>query len=218
MNNLQEMEALLSSLAEKVDPAHAAVVVVDMQNDFCSERGAVSGKRDPSAVKAMIPRFKEFLEKARKHKVRLVFIRTEREPGEVKGAAAELLQRRGRKGDSCLRGSWGVEFTPEIQPQKGEAVIIKKTYSAFMDTDLAEKLRRWGIRTLVMTGVATNVCVESSARDGFMLGFYIVFVKDLCGAYEQRLHDTTLANIDEHFGQVVTSEDVLAQWRKPKAV
>lgn len=201
------------SLAEKVDPAHTAVVVVDMQNDFCSQRGAVSGRRDSSAVRAMIPRLKEFLERARGHKVRLVFVRTERGPEDVAGPAAELLHRRGRKSDSCQRGSWGVEFTPELLPQKGEAVITKKTYSAFVGTPLEKKLRGWGIRTLVMTGVATNVCVESTARDGFMRDFYIIFLKDLSASYDQRLHDATLTNIEEHFGQVGSSEEMLKAWR-----
>lgn len=204
------MEAPLLNLTEKVDPAHTAVVVIDMQNDFCSQRGAVSGRRDSSAVRAMIPRLKEFLEQAREHKMRLVFVRTERVPGEVTGPAAELLHRSGRKSTACQRDSWGVEFVPELLPREGETVITKKTYSAFVGTSLEDKLRSWGIRTLVMTGVATNVCVESTARDGFMRGFYIVFLKDLCACYDQRLHEATLTNIEEHFGQVVTAAEVLA--------
>ncbi len=82
-----------------------------------------------------------------------------------------------------------------------------------MGTNLNSLLKSRGVRTLILTGVATNVCVESTTRDGFMRDYYIVLPKDLTGGYEESLHEATLKNVDEYFGQVTSSDELLEIWQ-----
>ena len=73
-------------------------------------------------------------------------------------------------------------------------------------------LRSRGIRTVIMTGVATNVCVETTARQAFLKDYYVVLASDCSATFSQAAHDATLHNIDAFFGEVVTSEQVMARW------
>ena len=98
------------------------------------------------------------------------------------------------------------------EPKDGEAVITKHRYDAFIDTDFDLVLRSKRIRTLAMTGVTTNCCVESTARHGFMRDYHIVLVRDCTAAYSNKLYEATLENIDRLFGQVVSSEELLTSW------
>ena len=88
----------------------------------------------------------------------------------------------------------------------------KHRYGAFTDTDLDLILRSKGIRTLIMSGVATNVCVETTAREGFMKDYYIVFLRDCTASTLEELHNNTLRNIDRYFGVVVDSSDIYQCW------
>ncbi len=101
----------------------------------------------------------------------------------------------------------------------GEPIVVKHRYSAFIDTDLDLILRSRGIQSLVMTGVATNVCVESTARDGYMRDYHIVFVDDCSACYDAAKHAATLRHITDHFGVVVQAADIIATWQEsPLAV
>ena len=204
---------VFDSLKEKIDPAHTAVVVVDMQNDFCAGGGVLDEHGfDLSPMQSLIPRLKDFLERARKTGLKVVFIRTEKGEDEITPPAWELMGRTGRKRFACLTGSWGAEYVEGIESLPGEMVVKKKTYSAFVGTDLEARLKESGIRTLIMTGVATNVCVESTARDAFMREFFVVFASDLAATDNPVLHQATLTNMEKHFGQVVSAEELLREW------
>lgn len=206
----------LASLKEKLKPEHTALIIVDMQNDFCSPQGAMAKVRDVSAAYALIPRLREFIAQARSAGAKLFFIYMCRGPEDAHGPYEEMIHRRGRKLRLCEPDSQGVKIVDELTPQEGDEVIRKKAYSGFVRTDLNRKLQELGIKTLIMSGVATNVCVESTARDGFMLDYYVIFASDLTAAYDESLHENTLKNINEHFGYVLTSEEILAVWgRKP---
>ncbi len=126
------MESLLPSLAQKVAVPHTAVLVVDMQNDYCCEGGAFArGGKDMTAIYSMIPRLQRFLDSARKRKVTLVFIRTARSEEEISLPMKELRARRGAIGPICMRGSWGAEIVKEIQPGDDEIVSTKRGIAAF---------------------------------------------------------------------------------------
>ena len=99
-----------------------------------------------------------------------------------------------------------------IKPVDGEIVIPKYRYSAFISTYLDKYLRANGIKTLIATGVATNVCVESTIRDGFMLDYHIVVPKDLTEATEPGAKEWSLRNIETFFGEVVDSKILLDCW------
>jgi len=113
----------------------------------------------------------------------------------------------------CLAGSWGEEFVG-VAPAAGEIVLRKHRYSAFVDTGLDVILRNKGIKTVVLVGVATNVCVESTARDAAMRDFYVVVAADGVGVRDaaRDRHDNALAEIQGCFGMVVPASRILDVW------
>jgi ureidoacrylate peracid hydrolase len=87
--------------------------------------------------------------------------------------------------------------------------VTKHRYSAFVGTDLNLILRSKGIETLLFTGTVTNVCVETTARDGFNLDYNVILVEDCCGAYFPEEHVSTLTNISKYFGIVADSKTIM---------
>ena len=100
----------------------------------------------------------------------------------------------------------------KVVPLEGETIIPKYKYSAFVSSYLDEFLRSNGIKTLLITGVATNVCIESTARDGFMQDYHIVVPADMTEGTSPQAKKWSLSNIGLFFGEVVDSEDLLRCW------
>src|SRR5919206_4655477 len=198
------------SLAEKVDPRQAALVVVDVQNDFCHPDGAAGQRgKDLAQVAGMVEHLGHLLGEARRVGLPVIFIRTEHGPWT--DSEAWLGRSNGTSVRTCVEGTWGCDFYG-VAPQAGERVVIKHRYSAFRGTDLDLILRARGIRSVLICGVATNVCVETSAREAYMHDYEIVFLADCSAAYSQAEHDATLVNMAQHFGDVVREEEVCAAW------
>lgn len=207
---------MLTTLAQKINPKHAAVLVVDMQNDFCHENGVIAKQgRNMAFKKAMVPKLVQFLSEARNHHVPVIFVRQVNFKEALSDAAKEQRRRTQPKYGKliCREGSWGAGFYV-VEPEPGEVVITKHRYSAFIDTNLDLILRSTGIRTLIMTGVATNACVESTARDGFMKDYYIVFLSDCTATSALEDHEATLRNINTYFGTVAASNELVSIWQK----
>lgn len=210
---------MLRTLAEKVRLEHAAVLIVDVQNDFCAEGGAMHREGRPlSLVQTMVPCLTRFLEAARAAYVPCVWIRNVYNTNANWYLSEVWLEQatRRRRGlyirePVCEPGGWGGEFY-QIAPRPDEAIVTKHRYGAFESTDLDLVLRSRGIRTVIMTGVATNVCVETTARQAFLRDYYVVFTADCTAAYSEAEHDATLRNIDQFFGQVVTADEVITCW------
>ena len=201
---------LKRKLAEQLSPAKTALIIVDVQNDFCHDQG-VFGKRDFSlshvdkAVSHLLP----FMNQCRQYHLPIIFIRTihsqwtdsESWVGRMQGVAREML--------ICRPDSWGSEFY-KVKPLTTDFVVTKHRFSGFVGTDLDLVLRSKGIETLLMTGVATNVCVETTARDGFSRDYRIILVEDCCAAYSPEEHASTVTNIRKYFG-IVTNSEVLTE-------
>ena len=146
------MNAQLKTLAEQVDPGVAALLVIDMQNDFCHPEG-VSGKRgrDLSMTTEMAPRLEEFVASCRRVGLAVVFVQTIHYPWTDSPSWVRRLDKDG--GDSvCRPGCWGTEFYRGLQPSEGDIVITKHRYSAFLGTDLDLILRSRGVRSLFISG------------------------------------------------------------------
>jgi ureidoacrylate peracid hydrolase len=213
---------MLTTLKQKVDPPNAALIVVDVQNDFAATGGAMEREGfDVKMAQEMVPRLVQFIDEARKAKVPIIYIQNVYNSNQNWYLSEVWLEQaaRKRKGSYtqrlvCVKGSWGWEFYGGIKPLPSEAVVTKHRFSAFVDTDLDLILRSKKIKTLIMTGIATNVCVETTARMGFLKDYYIVFVSDCCAAYKQHLHETTLENIETLFGQVVPAQDIVRCWNE----
>jgi ureidoacrylate peracid hydrolase len=203
-------------LSELVAPSRAAVIVVDVQNDFCDPAGAAGrGGKDTGAAMAMIPRLQRFLEAARTHGTSVIFIQTIHEPST--DSDVWVGRRANPDARNCLPGTWGAAFTG-IAPLAHEPVVVKHRYSAFVNTRLDSVLRTLRTETLLVLGVATNVCVESTSRHGYMLDYNVVLVDDCCAAYDAGAHDMTMLVHKKYFGRVAPSQAIIDAWSATHAV
>jgi nicotinamidase-related amidase len=96
---------------------------------------------------------------------------------------------------TCREGSWGAEFYEGIVPLPSERVVIKHRYSGFINTDLNTVLKARNVQSVLVGGVATNVCVETTARDAYMFDYYVTMIEDCSAAYDAKLHMGTLENM-----------------------
>lgn len=205
---------------EKVNPHHTALVVIDMQNDFIADDGLIAREgRDVSQAKEMAKRLPELIKVAREAGVFVIFVRnvyTSEQNFYLSDVWLEQAARKRAGGYTripvCAAGSWGGEFYGDLRPQPEDPIVTKHRYSAFYNTDLDTILRANGIRTVVLTGVVTNVCVETSAREAFVRDYYVVVVSDGTAAYVQADHDMTLQNIDRFFGETISTSDLIGHW------
>ena len=216
---------ILVTLEEQVDPRHTALVIVDVQNDFVHPEGHIAKAapefwRDMTLIPAMLENIERFLETARRFGVMAVFVQM---IGDAKYQSpswiAHQRRRNGgapRDGGSCLEGTWGADFYGNIRPdgRDREVVVVKHRYSAFWGTRLEQVLHSNGIKTLLMTGDATNGCVESTTRDGFCADFYVVTVADCCGDFDQQRHEFSLRKMDQAYGYVVDSPEIAGVWER----
>ena len=201
-------EQIKKKIADQLKPGRTALVVVDVQNDFCHVEGAF-GKRgfDLSHVERSVERLLPFISQCRQRGVPVVFVRTIHSNwtdsvwwvGRLAGAGREML--------ICRSDTWGAEFY-KVEPQASDFVATKHRFSGFVGTDLSLVLRARGIETLLMTGVASNVCVETTARDGYNLDFRIIFVEDCCGAFSADEHASAIVNMNKYFGIATDSKTV----------
>ena len=208
------MTDLLMRLEDQIDPKHTALLVIDMQNDFCAKGGYIekTGKLDVAGCETVAERINVAVDAARAVGVKIVWIRANYEP---RFLAAPILTRHATRGiekEVCCAGdSWGYDFF-NVKPRDGEFFVEKHRYDAFHGTKLDDILRNHGIRTLVCTGVVTNVCVESTVRSGFFRGYYIVVPKDCVGAPFPDLHEAALKNISTYYGTLTDADALAGLW------
>jgi ureidoacrylate peracid hydrolase len=195
-----------------------------MQNDFCHRDGFFgSGGHDahqyrpepPSLdlVETIIPRLLHLLDAARSAGCKVYFIRSFEDDRYLTPMARLRKLRIGRNRVLCAEGEWGSEQLEGFMPRTGETVITKHVHSAFIGTNFQRFLEEDGIESLIITGVATNICCESTIRDGSMLGFYIIVPGDCVAAYSVKAHEWSLRQIDGYWGLVTTSSEIIATWR-----
>jgi ureidoacrylate peracid hydrolase len=208
------MPDMLKTLDEQLRPEHAALIVVDMQNDFCAVGGYAEKDRghDVGGCTAIAANIRTLAAAARRAGMPVVWIRA---IYDFKYLNDAQIAKRGKEG-CCMEGTWGADFF-EIRPEPGDLISDKHAFSAFKDTDLDRTLRARGVRTLIMTGVATNVCVDSTLREGFFLGYHIVVAEDCVGSNNKLGHDGTLATVRYNFGAVVPSREIIETIRETVA-
>ena len=192
-------------VAEELTSTSTAVIAIDLQNDFCDLDG-VHGKRGSELrwVQAVVEPATALVEEARQHGVPVIFVRTHHdrwsdpESNYLRDSPVGPLHH-------LQPGAWGSEFYG-LAPTAQEYVLTKRRYSAFYGTELEIVLRTLGVKKLLVAGVATNVCVETTVRDACMRDLDTVVVSDCVAAYSQEAHDAALRNIASHFGRVVDLE------------
>ncbi len=210
----------LRGLANKVRPGHTALIVIDVQNDFCAPGGMMDREGlDLSEAQAMADRLPPLIAAARAAGVLVVFVRNVYSSDHNFYLSDTWLEQASRKrGGSytqrevCKAGSWEGDFYGDVRPEPQDPVVTKHRFNAFRNTDLDTVLRARGVRTTVFTGVATNVCVETTARDAFMHDYYVVFTTDGTATYAREDHEATLRNIDRYFGELASVSALRAIW------
>jgi ureidoacrylate peracid hydrolase len=201
---------------KRLSTQRSAVLVVDVQNDFCHPDGACAQRgSDVSAIGEMLPRLERFLTSARSASVPVLFIRTFNDEGTESGAWRGRFAGTGRRPTEsptvCYTESWGSEFH-RVAPAADERVLTKHRYSAFAGTSLDLTLRTAGIESVIVTGVATNICVDSTLRDALSLDYHVTLVEDCCAAFDTRAHAATVDTVGRYFGLVADSELIRRCW------
>ena len=164
-------------------------------------------------IQKVIPPLAQLVDHAREAGLLVVFIRAIYDPQYLSAPMRERDLRVGRRMPRCLTGSWGADFYV-IAPRPNEPVVIKHRYSAFAKPELDDLLRRHGIRSLLLAGVTTDTCVESTGRDAYFMDYYVTLVADCCAGAAERDHRVALERFERDYGAVVNSADVIEAWKR----
>ncbi len=202
-----------ATLRERLSPARAAFLFIDMQNDFGSPEGKMAEFGfDISAVHDSVGPARRLLEAARAGGYPVIHTCVINEIGQNSAAWTAFW------GEPAvtLPGSWGAAHVEELAPQAGEPVIAKYAYGAFVGTNLDTMLRSRGIDTLVMAGADLNVCVGDTLHQAFALGYHVVGVADCLSCFSKRdrrhaeqLKEAGLYLIENHYGVVAQSDEII---------
>lgn len=179
---------------------NCALLIIDMQNYFVAEDGGMFIPASHEILPNIIKLQQTFRGKNRP----VIFTSHSHYSPELDGGNLTWWW------DSyCEAGSYGAEIYPDIKPLENERVVHKHRYSAFEGTDLQIILHSLGITDLVITGVMTNLCCETSARDAFNKDYRVQFVCDAVATANDDMHLATLKNISFGFAPVVTATEVI---------
>ena len=215
-----EGKQVFTELHELVDPAHSALVVVDMQRDFCQPGGAFDRLGvDISMYPPVIPRIARLIAGARDAGVQVIYIQMTVLPGRKSESPAQirfnlrmhLAQTAGAALGYTADGSPGQEILPELAPAAGDLVVKKYRSSAFWGTNLDLLLRSNGIQSLIIAGCTTEGCVESTARDALFNDYYVVVAEDCVASDDPAQHEASLLLMRHRF-DMATAEEVLGVW------
>jgi nicotinamidase-related amidase len=212
---------VFTELSEIVDPAHTALVVIDMQRDFCCSGGSFDSLGvDLSMYPPVIEQIGELIGSARAAGVLLIFIQMTVLPNQASDSPAQirlnLRMHDGHHGDAeplryTLDGSEGQQFVPGLEPLDGELVVKKYRSSGFWGTNLDLLLRSNGIKSVVVTGCTTEGCVESTARDAMFNDYYVVIATDAVGSDDPKQHDASMYLMARRF-DLATAGSIRQTW------
>jgi len=205
-----------------VDTSKAALVIIDMQRDFLEPGGfgAALGN-DVSLLKAAVEPCRKVLTAARRAGILVIHTREGHRPDlsyahphkVERGDPATRIGAPGPMGRILVRGEPGHDIIPELYPVAGEPVVDKPGKGAFYQTDLELMLKNRGIDTLLVCGVTTEVCVNTTVREANDRGFRCIVLSDCCASYFPEFHDVGLRMIKAQggiFGSVTGSAPVIA--------
>jgi ureidoacrylate peracid hydrolase len=207
-----------------LDPAETAVIVIDMQNGYASRGGYCDlAGFDIAGAAGTITRIATVLDASRRAGIQIVYLQNGwdadyveagavRSPNFHKSNALKTMRRKPElHGQLLARGGWDYEIVEALAPRPGDIRVAKTRYSAFFNSQLDSILRARGIRNLIFVGIATNVCVESTLRDGFHLEYFGVMLEDATNQLgPDFLQQASIYNIETFFGWVATVDDYLA--------
>jgi nicotinamidase-related amidase len=213
---------VFTTLEELVDPRHTALVVVDMQRDFCTPGGAFDQLGiDISIYPSMVPRLARLIEGARDAGVRVVYVLMTVLPGRASESPAQIrfnlrMQLGHTQGEALsytADGSVGQEIIPELAVRDDDLIVKKYRSSGFWGTNLDMLLRSNGIRSVVVAGCTTEGCVESTARDAMFNDYYVVIAEDCIASDDREQHEASMLLMRHRF-DIAGSEQILGEWSR----
>ena len=199
----------------KLDKKNTALIVVDMQNSFCTEGGGCGqvGLPVEKLFKAVEP-CRELIACARETGVSVIYTRYVcRADYADAGVMFHELMPDLIKVGALAAGSEDVEIVDALKPAEGDFVVDKNRPSAFYATDFEKILKDLGIEKLVVCGVTTNCCVETTVRDASQRDYQTFVVRDAVAELEDDRHEIALRSMDMLFADVLTLEDVRRAWQ-----
>jgi nicotinamidase-related amidase len=178
-----------------------AVIIVDMLNDF------VTGTLRAERSSRIIPNLKKLAEASRKHGIPVIYSNDAHYKGDF-----EVVHKWGRH---AIKGTRGAEVIPELKPEEGDFVVGKRTYSGFYETGLESLLRSLyrgeGVRTVIIGGLHTNVCVRHTSADAFFRGYKIVIPEDGVDAFTAKAHEEGLEYLKEIYNAEISKVDIIIE-------
>ena len=191
-----------------------ALLIVDMQNGFCDANGSMAKLGfDYRRLAQPIEACKQLLDAARATDVRTMFTQyVYRADFSDGGVGVDEIFPAMKDVGLCVDGSWDAAIVDQLEPRDGEVIIKKNRPSAFYSTPLESYLRAMKIQNLVICGVTTNICVETTARDASQRDYRTFVVSDAVGEVEQDRHDAALKSLGYMFARVMTVAEVLESW------
>jgi ureidoacrylate peracid hydrolase len=213
-----------------IHTATTAAVVVDMQNDFCSKGGMFDRAGiDISATRGAVEPTARILACVRKTGINVIYLKMGFRPDLSDFGAADapnhikhlplavgttIKAPDGRQSRILIRDTWNTDIVDELQPQAGDTVIYKTRYSGFYETELDSILKERGVKSLIIVGVSTSVCVESTLRDAMYRDYRCILVSDCAGEsigheLSRTNHDASLLVIQILFGWVSSSAEII---------
>lgn len=203
------------NLRELINPAHSAILVIDIQNDACHPEGLFAKiGLDTRLRREAAHNAAAFIDKTRKFNLPIIFIKLTHSGWNESPAWIRQSKIRGPRTEAYKDGTWGAELYA-VQPQKEDYIVIKHRYSAFVGTDLEMILRSRNITTLIVTGGGTAACVESTVRHGLCLDYDMILVSDCCGSGTAQDHESALKRMASQGAPVVESARILEMLQQP---
>lgn len=208
----------------EIDIQRSAIVVVDMQNAYAKKGGMLDLGTgiDEARIGPVISANKRLLSAARAAGVKVVYLQFgykpdlsdaggPESPNIRKQMAFRMIKERPDDRDKLIvEGTWGWQIIEDLKPEPGDLVVQKSRYSGFAGTTLENQLHGMNIRHLIFTGVATNVCVESTAREAYFREFWPILVEDAMDhTGPDFVRQATIYNFESKLGWVTKTEDVL---------
>lgn len=233
-----------SSLKEVLSPSHTVLLVVDMQNDFLSDGGFFAKNQqivggDYRQMQSIVPNVQGMIDAARKAGMPIIFTKGYEDVKFRTGPDLfRALQWKEKDGDGSVNsesGTLGAEFYPGIEPREGEVVVEKNRWSSFSGREqksgapydpndktrrtLQEILDQMGVRTLVITGVVAETCIETTVRDAYEKGFFVVIPENSVSSN----HEDQLKARKEYWakgfvGNVLSEEEIKSYWDQSQTV
>jgi ureidoacrylate peracid hydrolase len=186
------------------------LIVIDVQNGFISKGGSYDLLgMDVSHYEGVIPKIGQLINICRNAGIPVFYTQAIRESSGI-----DLLTRthkilpkareeRIMKKPICVRGTWDAEIVDDLKPLSADHIVIKRRDSAFHDTEIGVWLRSLGIDTLIFCGIDTSICVETSLRDAFNIGYDVVLISDATASSNRRHYESTLENVKGYYGLVM---------------